>query len=163
MKIYLIGMPLSGKTEVAKILAERLNYKFVDIYTEIEKSSLMYIDEIVEKYDYKTVFKEETNILNSLLNEDNLVIATTDGVVLDRKNKKLLDGLVIYLDVDVKVLEDRKKDSYPKVMLENASIEDISTKRFLQYQNFATIIINNNNIEINDTIDNIIIELEKKN
>jgi shikimate kinase len=38
MKIYLIGLPGSGKTTLGKQLAAQLKIDFVDLDTEIEKS-----------------------------------------------------------------------------------------------------------------------------
>lgn len=154
-KIYLIGLAGSGKTSVGKILAERLNYKFIDINTEIEKEALMFLDEIVNHYGEKTVNNTEIDIL-SKLNNDKIVVACNDGIVNTRSNKKLLDGIVIYLDVDNKILEERLEDDYPKIAYQEISVEDLSQKRFLLYRDFATHIISNNSNDILKTVDSII-------
>ena len=154
-KIYLIGLAGSGKTKVGKILAERLNFKFIDINTEIEKNALMFLDEIVNHYGEKTINNAEIDIL-SKLNDENIVVACNDGIVNTRGNKKLLDGIVIYLDVDNKILEKRLEEEYPKVSYQDISVADLAQKRFLLYRDFATHIISNNSNDIIKTVDSIL-------
>ena len=55
MKLYLIGMPLSGKSVIGNALAKRLNLEFVDLDDYIEKK--------VEKTIYELIKKDE-GILN---------------------------------------------------------------------------------------------------
>ena len=149
-------MPLSGKSSVAKKLAEKLNYQLVDIETEIEKEALMFIDEIYALLDIETVRQSEINILNKLLNQnENIVVATTSDVVEKRKNKKLLDGLVIYLDTDNEVIEKRLKTSYKKFLYQGASVEELAQRRFLKYQNFANHIVSSNK-SVDETVDEIL-------
>lgn len=155
MKIYLVGMPFSGKTFIGQKLAEKLSFNFIDINTEIEKEALMFMDEIYTNLGEETVKYQEKILLEKLLKEDNIVIATTCSVVEDRKNKNLIDGTVIYLTVSDQILEKRKNEGYPNFLVEKYSIEDLSKKRFLQYQNFATDIVENEE-DYNKTIDQIL-------
>lgn len=154
-RIYLIGLAGSGKTSVGKLLAEHLNYKFIDINTEIEKEALMFLDEIVNHYGHETVTNTEIDILNKI-KDNKVVIACNDAVVTKRSNKKILDGIIIYLDVDNEVLEKRLENEYPKLAYQDISMEDLALKRFLLYRDFATHIINNNSDNINDTIKSIL-------
>ena len=154
-RIYLIGLAGSGKTSVGKLLAEHLNYKFIDINTEIEKEALMFLDEIINHYGIKTVNNAEIDILKKI-NDENIVVACNDGVVNNRSNKKLLDGIVIYLDVDNKILEKRLEEEYPKIAYQDISVEDLAQKRFLLYRDFATHIINNNDNNILKTVESIL-------
>lgn len=155
MKIYLTGLPFSGKTTVGKLLAINLGYKFYDINEEISKDSLMFIEEIVEHYGYKAVDKVEKKLLDELLTKDNLVIATNSNMVTKNKLKRSLDGLVIFLDVDNKTLEKRQNQGYKSYLLEGTTIEDYAKNNFLNNQNFANYIVNNNN-EIEETVNEII-------
>lgn len=155
MKIYLIGLPYSGKTSVGKLLALNLGYKFYDVNEEISKDSLMFIEEIVEHYGYKAVENVEKKLLEELLTKDNLVIATNSNMVTNNKLKRSLDGIVIYLDVNNKTLEKRQNEGYQSYLLEGTTIEDYANKYFLNYQNFANYIVSNNN-QIEETVNEII-------
>lgn len=155
MKIYLIGLPYSGKTAVGKLLAEKLNYHFFDMNDEISKDSLMFIEDIVEHYGYKAVENVEKKLLEEVKTKDNLVIATNSNMVSNNRLKRSLDGLVIYLDVSNKTLEKRRENSHPSYLLADITIEEYANKLFLNYQNFADYLVDNNK-EINNTIDEII-------
>lgn len=154
--IYLIGLPGSGKTFIGKKLSEKLNYDFIDMNTLIEKESLMFIDEIIERYDLNTIYKTEEKLLKNLKTKEKSVIALTDGVVLNRKNKKLLNGIIVYLDTDELVLEKRLKKGYPKKIFEKVTLNTLINERFLKYSTFSTHIVNNNHDNYNLIIDEII-------
>lgn len=154
--IYLIGMPSSGKTTLGKLLAKKLNYEFIDINTEIEKEALMFLDEIIEKHSIKTIHKTEEELLNKYENKTNTIFALNDGVVLNRKNKKLLNGKIIYLDVDELELEKRLNSLYSKKLFEEVTLNTMINDRFLKYRTFADVIINNNSNDINKVIEEII-------
>lgn len=160
-RIYIIGMAGSGKTTIGKMLAEKLGYKFLDMNTEIEKEALMFYDEIVGHYGFQTISNAETNLLKKFTDEK-LVIACNDAVVLNRDNKKLLNGFVFYLDVDNKVLEKRLENEYPKIAYESMSVEEIAQSRFLKYRDFSTHIINNNQNNIEHVVNEMIEILQLK-
>lgn len=144
MKLYLIGMPGSGKTTVGKLLAKEFNLPFYDIDALIEKDALMFIDDLIEKYGVKKFRELETEILEKL-NITEGIISTGGGIVENRKNKEFMDGVIIYLDVSNDVLEKRLKNDYPRPLLKDTTIEDLYNKRFLMYQHFATYNVSNNN------------------
>ena len=107
------------------------------------------------------VFKQLTNLLKKFTDEK-LVIACNDAVVLNRDNKKLLNGFVFYLDVDNKVLEKRLENEYPKIAYESMSVEEIAQSRFLKYRDFSTHIINNNQNNIEHVVNEMIEILQLK-
>ena len=58
LPIYLIGMPGSGKSAVAKQLSQTLMLPLIDLDHEIEKHAHMFIEEIFESYG-ESVFREK--------------------------------------------------------------------------------------------------------
>ncbi len=150
MKIYIIGMPGSGKTTIAKHLAKALNYTLIDLDGVIEKDALLYIEEIFDKFGEKKFRELETKALKEV-KDDNTVTSCGGGVVTIKNNKALMDGLKIYLDTDIEVIRKRLEDDYQRPLLKKTTLEQLFDTRFLQYQDFADVIINNN-YDIDQTV-----------
>lgn len=97
--IVLVGMPASGKTTVGKLLAEKLNLRFVDTDEEIVKLHGE-ITSIFEKYG-ESVFRDlEAAVVKEVSALQGTVIATGGGVVLREQNVDLLkeNGRIYFLD-----------------------------------------------------------------
>ena len=161
MKIYLIGMPGSGKTTVGHLLAKSLGYKWIDLDQMIEKKTLMFIDQIFEEYG-ETQFRDfETRALEDLVDKDKLVISTGGGIVVKNENKKLMDGLVVYLYVCNHLIKERLKEDYHSPLLNKNSLEELYYDRLLRYQSFADVNISNEK-NIEKTVSEIIKYLKEK-
>ncbi len=107
MKIYLIGLPGVGKSTIGKILAERLQYTFIDLDHFIEQQATLFVDEIFHLYGESYFRALETNALRDLKSADNMVIACGGGIIKDKKNKKEMDGICIYLSAPLSTIQQR--------------------------------------------------------
>ncbi len=98
--IVLIGMPASGKTTVGKILAERLERRFVDTDELIEEKIGMSIKEYFECFGEEKFRRIESEIIGSLAGENSLVIATGGGAILREENVSALkyNGKLYFID-----------------------------------------------------------------
>jgi len=143
MRIFLIGMPGSGKTTIARKLAEALNYTYLDLDGQIEKKAHMFIEEIFEKYGEAKFRMFETEALKEI-NQDDAIIACGGGIVTVKSNKALMQGLKIYLDTDLDVITERLKEDYVRPLLKSKTLEQLYDERFLKYQDFADAIVSNN-------------------
>lgn len=164
MRVYLIGMPGSGKSTVGRDLAKKINYEHIDLDGLVEKEALMFIDDLIERYGINTFRALEKEVLSNV-KLDNAIISCGGGIVLDRTNKELMDGIIVYLDVDNKIITERLKNDYERPLLKEKSIDDLYRERFLLYQHFADVIVSNEKeIEttINDLIEKIGTNLWKK-
>jgi shikimate kinase len=150
MKIYIIGMPGSGKTTIAKYLAKELNYTYYDLDAMIEKEALLFIEDIFEKYGEETFRRLETEALEHIP-QGNLVIACGGGIVTKKQNKTLMDGLKIYLDTDLDVIKKRLSNDYQRPLLKKKTLEQLFDERYLKYQDFADVVVSNN-VEIDTTV-----------
>ncbi len=110
MKIFLVGLPGSGKTTVGKQLAEKLNLSFVDLDLEIEKLEGKSVQEIFakKKEDY---FREiESKVLNNLCTSKvDFVMATGGGAPCFFDNMDVMNhsGRTIFLDVPASEIASR--------------------------------------------------------
>ena len=113
--IVLVGMPGSGKTTVGKILAEKLNFIFLDTDDLIVKKYGNITDIFENKGE--TVFREyESEIIKEVSTLQGRVIATGGGAVLKKINTDLLklSGKIYFLDrplSDIAATNDRPLSS----------------------------------------------------
>ncbi len=148
MKIYLIGMPLSGKTTIGKLLAKNLNYSFIDTDQYIEEEYKLLIDDFLLNNKEKEFRKIETQALEDQISKDNIVISTGGGIVVKEENKGLMKGFVVFLDVDIEVLKERQEDNKQRPLLKSSTLEDLYKNRIDKYRKFADLTIKDLNEEI---------------
>lgn len=140
-------MPGSGKSTVARHLAKALNLKYIDLDGMIEKDAKMFIEDIFEKYGETKFRSLETEALKRLTLDDQ-VISCGGGIVTVKGNKELMKGLKIYLDTDLDIIRERLSTDYVRPLLKQKSLETLYDERFLKYQDFADLIVSNNqNVE----------------
>lgn len=150
MRIYIIGMPGSGKTTIAKHLAQALNYTYYDLDAMIEKEALLFIEDIFEKYGEDVFRRLETEALERIP-EGDYVIACGGGIVTKKQNKALMNGLKIYLDTDLDVIKERLSHDYQRPLLKKKTLEQLFDERYLKYQDFADAVVSNN-VDIDTTV-----------
>jgi len=161
MNIYLIGMPGSGKTTIGKRLAKTLGYSFVDLDHKIEKDTLMFVDEIFEQYGEKTFREFETKALSELKGCDQLVVSTGGGIVTRKENKQLMEGLVVFIDTELDIIEKRIVHDFPRPLLKTKTLEALKDERMLKYIFFSDLIVSNDH-DPQKTIDQILKNMKEQ-
>jgi shikimate kinase len=144
MKIYLIGMPGSGKTTIALKLAKALGYTYIDLDGMIEKDAHLFTEEIFEKYGEEKFRELETEALEKCPKTGDYVIACGGGIVTQKRNKEIMDGVKFYLDTDIEIIKKRLEQDYQRPLLKEKTLEQLFDERFLKYQDFADAIVSNN-------------------
>lgn len=112
--IVLIGFMGTGKTEVGKVLSQKLGLSLVDSDHEIEKGQGMTIREIFKVYGEEGFRDRESEVIRNLSDAENVVIATGGGVVLRQENMENLrkKGVIVCLTASAHgILERTKHDS----------------------------------------------------
>jgi shikimate kinase len=151
--LVLVGPMGAGKTSVGKILADRLNLKFVDSDRELEGrcgADIPWIFDIEGEAGFRT---RETEILTELCNQSGILLATGGGAVLSEKNRQMLRqaGIVVYLSATAEQIYHRVRhdSSRPLLQVENpqTAIADILTTRDPLYQEVADIVLNSSDKE----------------
>ena len=112
MKIFLIGLPGSGKTTLGKSLAERLKLPFLDLDTELEKSEGQPIKAIFANRGENYFREIESSLLNAYCGEaEDFVMPTGGGTPCFNKNMEAMNkaGQSIFLDVTAAEIASRLK------------------------------------------------------
>lgn len=164
MKIYLIGMPLSGKTTIGQALSKNLSLKFIDLDSLIEKENGYFIDTIFEEYGEKTFRILETEALKSVVDEHDCVIACGGGIVENIQNIKYMQGKILYINTSLEVLALRfgidgdKRPIFQKVSLKE--LYNRRTEKYLKFKDYEIKLDISNCSDIDFIIDKIKKELK---
>ncbi len=138
--IVLVGMPSSGKTTVGRLLADRLNRRFIDTDAEIVRRLGKPIPEIFAESGEAYFREQERQVIADLTKEQGIVIATGGGSVLNNENVFNLkaNGLVFYLDRPLEKLISTKDRPLAS---DRAALERLYAERRDKYQLAADIVI----------------------
>ena len=154
-QIFLIGMMGSGKSTVGSMLADKLDWIFIDIDTELEKDHSLSISDMFKNGEDK--FRTyETEKLKQIVLKDHIVCATGGGIVLEDSNYRILDqSFCVYLDTSLDTIHKRIKDdnSRPLLSVRNKKdlMRDIFNEREERYKSLSKLNVNTDNINIDDS------------
>jgi shikimate kinase len=145
--IILVGMPGSGKTTIGKSLARHLRKPFIDLDHHIEQRCGVKIPIIFEIEGEAGFRKRETTVLEEVMAQDNMVLATGGGAILSETNRQLLSngGCVIYLKASVEDLYRRTSRDQNRPLLKSANprkrLTELLAQRAPLYESIADITI----------------------
>ncbi|UII33308.1 shikimate kinase [Fulvivirga ulvae] len=120
-KIFLVGMPGSGKSTVGLQLAAKLNMPFIDLDQKIEEQAQCTIKEIFAQHGEAHFRELEQKALhNAVESEGGLIIATGGGAPCFFDNMDVIkaNGVSVFIDTPLEELVARlnayEKDKRPK-------------------------------------------------
>jgi shikimate kinase len=121
--LVLVGLMGSGKTTVARIVAERLGRRVIDSDAVIEKATGRTVREIFAD-DGEDAFRsfETAALLDALATTEPAVIAAAGGVVLRKENRTALkesNARVVWLCATPEMLVDRVMSSGHRPLLDD--------------------------------------------
>lgn len=153
-QIFLIGMMGSGKSTLGSMLANKLNWTFIDIDTELEKEHGLSINEMFNNGESK--FRTlESKKLEKIVLKDHIVCATGGGIVEEEVNHKILNqSFCIYLDTSLDILHERIKHDNSRPLLlagdKKDLLRNIFNNRKEKYKSLSKLSINTDNVDISD-------------
>jgi len=153
MNLYLVGFMGSGKTAVAKEIAESTDLKYIEMDELIEKKEARSINDIFKDSGEDYFRKVEKEALKEISLADNQVVSCGGGVVIDEANVNLMkdSGVLICLQARPDVIYKRVKNNKDRPLLnvENpqVKIEELLRIRRPYYQK-ANYIIETDNLSV---------------
>lgn len=128
--IFLIGLPLCGKSKRGKMITKKLGIKFFDSDDEIEKKEEKKIKDIFDEHGENYFRELETETIKELSKEQGALISLGGGSVLRKENQAIIKkGIVVFIDKKIEDYRTVKDDKRP--LLKN--IEDIKKLREQRY------------------------------
>lgn len=164
--IVLIGYMGAGKTTVGAVIASYSGLGFIDTDKYIVNRVHRSIKKIFEEDGEKTFRRMENRLCRFLQHQDNLVIATGGGVILNDDNMWRLKGnsVVVYIKNNIETLYERAKKTGTRPLARDYG-EFI--KRFVDreplYEKYADIIINAEYKSVRDLAGEIVFAVLKFN
>ena len=161
MNITLIGMPGVGKSTIGSVLAEKLDYDFIDIDDLIEERIKVKLHEFINTNGDKEFRKIEKEVILSLGKIKNCVISTGGGVVYSEESMDLLtnNSLIIFLNDNCENIRKRIDNLETRgiVGLNDDGFDSLFEKRIPLYKKYSHITINlSSERDINSNVENIV-------
>lgn len=127
MTIFLIGFMGSGKSTIGRLLAEQLNYSFIDSDSWIEEKAQLSISEIFADFGEDYFRKLEQEFILQF-ETDNTVIACGGGLPCynNLMHEIKQKGIVIYLNCSAELLVNRlKNETHQRPLIAGLSDGDL--------------------------------------
>lgn len=167
MNIILIGYRGSGKSEIGELLADKLNYSFVDCDLRFVERCQMSISAYVALHGWDSFRVEETAILQEILQHQNQVIATGGGIVVTPEARGLLQNqpFVVWLTVGYEntvnriIADERSRDMRPPLGAYQSlahEVRETMTERWPWYEASSGFAISSDFLTPAQTVDEIL-------
>ena len=162
--IVLIGLMGAGKTSVGKCLAQRLDLRFIDADDEIVKAAGCTIPEIFDVYGEKAFRDVEERIIERLIGEGQIVLATGGGAYMASSTRSYIKthAISVWLRADLRTLVDRTSRRRSRPLLNAGSpakiLKDLIDIRYPIYGD-ANIIVDTGHESIEATVSKVVVGL----
>ena len=150
-KIFIVGMPGSGKSTMAKYLSSETSFKYLDLDEEIElksKKSVSKIFEIDGEESFRVLEKETLDEI--IQKEEKFILATGGGTPSydDNMEKMNENGITIFLNTSPELLIERISIKNKRPLFNSTNVREKVSKIFDErikfYKRSKHTIINNN-------------------
>lgn len=153
MKIFLVGMPGSGKSTLGLQLSKKLNVPFIDLDRRIEVVASKSIPEIFREFGEPHFRELEAKLLRTFtIQEKEFVMATGGGAPCFHDSMTFMNesGQTIFIDVPIEELVQRTKSDVNRPLLQTNHPEVTLATLYqnrIGYYNKASVSVSNATVE----------------
>ncbi|WED41798.1 shikimate kinase [Legionella cardiaca] len=151
-RIFIVGQPGAGKALVAKKLAEKLGWEFIDADFGLEFRAGRNLRDLLGSEGHQFFYDCESTILSSQLQQENIVVATDGSIVCSEKNRELLlEEFVVFIDVSTSVqLERTARHPTPLLPVSDLKqfLDNLHQERDNFYEQVASLTIDSDDNEL---------------
>jgi shikimate kinase len=164
--IFLVGVMGAGKTTVGRLLAKKLGRRFLDSDHEIEARCGVSIPVIFEMEGESGFRKRESQVIDELTQQTDLVLATGGGAVLAPENRQHLHerGFVIYLRANPHELWMRTRNDKGRPLLNTqdpkGTLEKLYEVRDPLYRETAHLVIDTGKPSVAQLVNTLMMQFE---
>ena len=154
-KILILALNHKFKKNIAQNLSKQLDMFYLDVF-DLIKYELINIDEVIKKAGLEYYNKQETKIIKSLANFENIVVTMDNDSFFNKKNYEYLknSSLFIYLKLSysyfISLIKQEDVDSKYELMIDQKLFDE--RDKILQSICDITININKRNKNIEEKI-----------
>ena len=168
-RIALIGYRATGKTSVGRMLADRLQWKFVDTDAEVEKSAGKNIAAIFADEGEDGFRQFERDAVGRHADQVHCVLSLGGGAVMQAANRRAIQGaLTVWLTATPETIHSRlSRDEATAGQRPNLTsqgglteVRDLLTKRFPTYESCADLVVDTEGKSVRQVVDEISRALE---
>lgn len=149
-KVFLVGLPGSGKTTLGKKIAKEYDLRFIDLDQEIINAENQTISSLFESKGEGYFRKQERDHLRNVIDTySNFVLATGGGTPCFFDNMMLMNksGLTIHLDTPIEVIQERLKNDSSRPLLKKYDLHELYESRTKWYEKAQKSIMSTSELE----------------
>jgi len=159
-RIFIVGHPGAGKGLVAKNVAEKLGWNFVNADFEIEFRMGRLLADIMGDQGKQAFLDSQYDILKELTTQENIVVTTDASVVDSQKiNELLKDEFTAYIQVSTPVQIERTLRSHDKLLKASETESFLNTlheKRDSLYEVIASLVVDSDDNKLEEHVNKIV-------
>lgn len=165
--VFLIGPMGSGKTAVGKQLARLLHLQFYDSDAEIEQRTGVDIPYIFEKEGEAGFREREREVIDSLTQMQDVIVATGGGAVLLAENREHLAsrGRVVYLQTGLEQQVERTRHGRQRPLLytddPERKLRELMAFREPLYESIAAVVVPTDGRQVRAVAEEIVQRLQE--
>ena len=149
-KIFIVGMPGSGKSTMARYLCSKTKFNYFDLDEEIEKKSQKSVTEIFSDEGQEYFRSLETKLLKEIINKEKIfILSTGGGTPCFNKNMELMkkNGITIFLNTSIDTLIERVSRKNKRPLFNSKNIKETINNMFnerIKYYNQSRFSVKDN-------------------